>query len=150
MYTQRLPDLGEQINTYGCALMSVAAAVSALHPMRHITPGDIRKVYSEAQRSGVMGKNCYIEDWAGVFRLFGIAVKYYGHKDATWTPMEGEIEITEWKHNKLRFTHFTLGGATDRHPFYDPWGAAGGNGLTSRSVAEGYIASKRGFKLLEA
>lgn len=148
MYTQRLPELGEEINTYGCALMSIAGAVSALHPHRHVTPSEIRKVYSEARRSGAMGKNCFIQDWAEVFRLFGIAVAYHGHKDTVWQPANGWLEIVEWKHDELDFTHFTLGGDAKRHPFYDPWGAAG-DYLTSRSVAEGYINSKRAFRVLE-
>lgn len=149
MYGQRLPELGEDINTYGCALMAVVGAVSTLHPHRHITPSEIRKLYSEARRSGVMGEHCFIQDWTGVFRLFGVAVAYHGHKAPAWLPGQGWLEIVEWKHNELDFTHFTLGGDAQRHPFYDPWGAADPY-FTSRSVAEGYINSKRAFKVLEA
>jgi hypothetical protein len=115
-----------------------------------VTPSEIRKVYSEARKTGVMGKNCYIEDWAGVFRLFGIAVSYHGHKKPSWIPKDGWLEICEWRHEELRFTHFTLGGDALRHPFYDPWGAGRDDFLTSVSVADGDIHSKRAFKILEA
>lgn len=149
MYTQRLPELGADINEYGCALMCVVGAVSNLHPHRFITPSEVRKLYSEAKRSGVMGEHCYIEDWRGVFRLLGVAVSYHGHRPSSWRPDDGWLEVVEWRHDKLGFTHFTLGGDTPRHPFYDPWGATD-DYLTSRSVAEGYVNSKRAFQILEA
>lgn len=150
MFTQRLGDLGEHINSHGCALISVAAGVGYLQPHRHITPNAVRKVYSEALRTGDMKPRSFIQDWTGVWRLFGVAVTYLGHMAADWEPGVDELEICEWVHPEFSFSHFTFGGDTRRHPFFDPWGSAGDGYLTSRSVAEGRIQSKRGFRILEA
>jgi hypothetical protein len=152
MFTQRLPELGPDINEFGCALVSIAAAVSAFDPRVHVTPQTVRKTYSEALRSGAMRPKALIWRWADVFALLGLRVEYHGHMPRGWQPGEDEFEICKWTllvpHEGINWQHFTFGGDAKRHPFFDPWGSAGPGYTTSRTVAEGVLDSKRGFRLL--
>ena len=153
MYTQRLPALGEAINEWGCALMSIVAAVSVLRPHAHLSPRHVKGIVNRAQREGAIDDEISILRWGRVFEMLGIDVQYHGHIRRDWIPGDGELAITKWvlkiPHENIDWTHFTLGdGAGKDHPFYDPWGAATGY-RTSRTVAEGVMDSKRGFSISE-
>lgn len=93
-----------------------------------------------------------IMDWRAVFELFGLDVAYYGHMASDWEPGEEEFEIVKWvlsiPDDGIDWEHFTFGGETRGHPFFDPWGSAGPGYITSRTVAEGPIESKRGFRVV--
>lgn len=159
MYTQRLTELHSHINSHGCGLVSMAAAVEVFKPLKRITPAQLNSVYKHALETRnekgflLMRERSYLQDWAGVFDLLGLKVRYLGHMPRTWAPSEGEFEIVKWilsiPHEGIDWQHFTFGGDTKRHPFFDPWGSAKPGYLTSRTVAEGVIESKRGFRILE-
>jgi len=150
MYTQRNPELHEHIQSDGCALMSIVAAASVYHPESFIRPQAVNSVYQRALGDGSMRERSLIWDWQAVFQHLGMDVEYYGHMDRDWQPGPGEFAIVKWvlsiPHEGINWTHFTLGPG-ETHPFYDPWGATSGH-RTSRTVAEGVMESKRGFRVL--
>lgn len=153
MYSQRITELHSHINTHGCALVSIAAAVENFKPAKRITPKQLNRVYREGLKSGIMKERSSIEDWGAVFSELGLKVEYYGHMGRGWMPGDGEFEIVKWvlsiPHEGIDWDHFTFGGDAKRHPFFDPWGSAKPGYITSRTVAEGVIDSKRGFRILE-
>jgi hypothetical protein len=155
MFTQRADELHSHVNTDGCALMSIAYAVSVYKPKKMFTPKLVNGVYRESLKKGLMGERSYIKDWAGVFGLFDMKVEYLGWMDCSWTPGDGEFEIVKWvlsiPHERIDWQHFTFGGDpnTTKHQFYDPWGSAKPGYHLSRTVEEGVIENKRGFRILE-
>lgn len=154
MYTQRIPELHEDIQTDGCALHSAAFAVTVYHPDGvFFTPDDENGIYEMALDEGAMKEGCYVEDWEHVFDLLGLEVEYLGHKDKDWSPGENEFEIVQWTltipHEDIDWQHFTFGGDESSQQFFDPWGSSDPGYHTSRCVAEGVIDSKRGFRIRE-
>ena len=116
MILQRHPALNEEIREYGCGFM--AALFHAVRFGKAVIDSieDVESLYREAVRSSAMRRNCFIDDWDGLFTVFGLDARYTGrHESPTRECRDDEIEI-------LRFPgHFVCGDGYG-NVTYDPWG----------------------------
>lgn len=138
----------DRVQQWGCYATSISAGVAG-RTKKVISQEDFIGSVVEAERRRYLtedpeapGTFMYVADPAGIFRIFGLRVRYLGKKDVDYTCKPDEIEILLWRRwddgMRKYIYHFTLGngrGVT----VYDPWAPF------SKTASEGELRSKRIF-----
>ncbi|ADK81123.1 DUF261 family protein [Sediminispirochaeta smaragdinae] len=148
MYYQNSIEMPERVQKWGCYATVISAAVAG-RTKRSISQEDFVNCVIESERRRYLtedpeapGTFMYVADPTGIFRLFGLNVRYLGKKDADYICQPNEIEILLWRrwNEKTRkyIYHFTLGNGRGM-TVYDPWAPF------SKTASEGELRSKRIF-----
>ena len=112
------------------------------------TPCQIIALHDEATEQGILGEDCFVQDWDRMIDLAASrnAVKYLGHKPADYPDSDGELVFDVWKRMDRNIgVHFTW---TCPSPGiqYDPLGSAEPGLSWSRKL--GIVVSRRAFRIL--
>jgi len=143
MILQRDPRLNNQINKFGCYLMSIFFLINK-HTNYMFSPDIINDLYKVFVNHGLIDRDCYIFDPDAIFDFLCMPVQYtQKHETAFRRCGEDEIEILMFQLTRpdcYLWKHFTAGSGNGTVT-YDPWGC-------SRAVAEGRLVNKRIFRRL--
>ena len=142
-----------KIKPYGCAMMLCCEVGRYLKTDLHgeappYTPDEIIALRDEAIERGILGPDCFIQDWDRMIDLVAArnAVDYLGHKSADYPFSSEEIVLDCWERQDRNVgKHFTW-----THPSagiqYDPLGSAEPGLSWSRKL--GIVVSRRAFRIL--
>ena len=134
MILQKNADFPEEIQEYGCGLMSVIWHAARLEAIEIECTRDIIAIYNDAIAHDAIRDDCYIQDWEGLFKVCALDVKYTGrHETPQRDCADDEIEI-------LRYPGHFVAGDGNGHTTYDPWGVS--------NAAQKRMRSKRVFKVV--
>ena len=132
--------LNKSINKYGCYFFCILF-LGVKYTKYPLSTGKILDLYLLSVDSGYMDDECYIEDPDGIFFLLGLLTKYTGkHESRYYSCGRRDIEILKYE-RKDGSPHFVVGNRYGKVAF-DPMG-------TSKAVRDGYLQSKRIFRLVD-
>lgn len=122
----------------GCNVL-VCVWYAAIHALFEAAPEKINRMTERWIARGAVLDDLAIQDYEAVYRDLGLNVRYRNeHTDPSYQCGPAEFEHLCWKNGKMK--HFTAGNGAGIVT-YDPMGR-------SRTVATGFLESKRIFKVL--
>ncbi|ADK81597.1 hypothetical protein [Sediminispirochaeta smaragdinae] len=115
MYYQNSIEMPDRVQQWGCYATSIAAGAAG-RTKRVISQEQFVNAVVEAENRRYLtedpeapGTFMYVADPAGIFRLFGLNVRYLGKKDADYICQPNEIEILLWRRwNEKRASTSTI------------------------------------------
>lgn len=144
MILQTDPTFPEEIHAFGCYFMSVIFLASGI-------TGKVRKadeilaIFKAAKVAGILGKECYVQDPLGLFRLLGVRMSAAVKAGADTMPEDGCFEVLHFHRDadtpkgqgNAVHDHFVVGDGRSA-VVYDPLGG-------SNTVRFGFLENKRVF-----
>jgi len=141
MILQRDPRLNNQINKFGCYLMSIFFIVNK-YTNYMFSPDIINDLYKVFVKHGFIDRDCYISDPDAIFDFLCMPSQFtQRHESIFRRCTEDEFEVLMFRLDRPNcrpWKHFTAGSGNGTVT-YDPYGV-------SRAVAEGRLVSKRIFR----
>jgi len=138
MILQRDTRLRQEIQEYGCYLMSIFYLVNK-YTNFPFSAEIINDLYHTFNKKNWIDSECTILNPNAIFGFLEMDVKYTNrHEPPERMTRKNEVEILRFESSYG--AHFVVGDG-DGHVAYDPWGI-------SRAVRQGRIESKRIFRRL--
>lgn len=130
------------IQHYGCYFLSLLFQIDRVLLLGIMDHKIIRSIYDAESADFDIGPECYMANPQGLANYVAPKrIEFLGKFERFYMCKEGEFEVCRWTNPATDFGHF-VGGDGGGNVIYDP--IEGG----SRTVREGYLESKRIFKII--